>query len=108
MGAPEWVPQPKGSEPIVLGCRTNHSAIFRRRNPGYLKCDANWRSIVETMAHNLLGEDDLETEEAQELLINGGYWTLANLEAAYKAVARQNSKCTSKVALNRVSRSEMG
>jgi hypothetical protein len=21
---------------------------FRRRNPGYLKCDANWRSIVET------------------------------------------------------------
>src|SRR5437899_6645804 len=25
---------------------------FRRRNPGYLKCDANWRSIVETMANN--------------------------------------------------------
>jgi hypothetical protein len=36
---------------------------FRRRNPGYLKCDANWRSIVETMAEKLLGEN-LEAEEA--------------------------------------------
>ena len=44
--------------------------------------------IVETLAHNLLGEDDLDTEEAQELLIAGGYWTLSNLTAAYKALDR--------------------
>jgi hypothetical protein len=31
---------------------------FRRRNSEYLKCDDNWRSIVETLAHNFLGEDD--------------------------------------------------
>jgi len=61
---------------------------FRRRNPGYLKCDANWRSIVATLAHNLLGEDDLETEEAQDLLIGGGHWTLPNLTAAYKSLDR--------------------
>ena len=61
---------------------------FRRRNPGYMKSDANWRYIVEQMAHSLLGEDDLETEEAQDLLINGGYWTLENLTAAYKALDR--------------------
>lgn len=61
---------------------------FRRRNPGYLKCDANWRSIVETLAHNFLGEDDLEAEDAQELLIANGHWTLQNLTAAYKALDR--------------------
>jgi hypothetical protein len=61
---------------------------FRRRNPGYLKCDANWRSIVETLAHNCLGEDDLEAEEAQDLLIANGYWTLQNLTAAYKSLDR--------------------
>jgi hypothetical protein len=61
---------------------------FRRRNPGYLKCDANWRSVVETLAHNLLGEDDLETEDAQELLISEGHWTLENLTAAYKVLDR--------------------
>jgi hypothetical protein len=55
---------------------------FRRRNPGYLKCDGNWRSIVETLAHNLLGEDDMKAEEAQELLIANGQWTLQNLTAA--------------------------
>jgi len=43
---------------------------FRRFNPGYLKCDANWRSMIETPAHNFLGEDDLDVEEAQELLIS--------------------------------------
>jgi hypothetical protein len=31
---------------------------FRRRNPEYLECDDNWRSIGETLAHNFLGEDD--------------------------------------------------
>jgi hypothetical protein len=61
---------------------------FRRRNPAYWKCDANWRSIVETMAHNLLGEDDLETGDAQDLLIGGGHWTLGNLTAAYKTLDR--------------------
>jgi hypothetical protein len=61
---------------------------FRRRNPGYLKCDANWRSVVETMAHNLLGEDNIDAEEAQELLISGDYWTLENLTAAYEALDR--------------------
>jgi hypothetical protein len=61
---------------------------FRRRNPGYLKCDANWRNIVETLAHNLLGEDDLEAEEAQDLLIANGQWTLQNLTAAYKSLDR--------------------
>ena len=61
---------------------------FSRRNPGYLKCDANWRYIVETLAHNLLGEDDLDTNEAQESLIAGGHWTLSNLTAAYKALDR--------------------
>lgn len=61
---------------------------FRRRNPGYLKCDGNWRSIVETLAHNFLDEDDLEAEDAQELLIANGHWTLSNLTAAYKALDR--------------------
>jgi hypothetical protein len=61
---------------------------FRRRNPGYLKCEANWRSIVETLAHNFLREDGLEVEEAQELLISGGHWTLQNLTAAYKSLDR--------------------
>jgi hypothetical protein len=40
------------------------------------------------MAHNLLGEEDMEPDDAQDLLINNGYWTLANLEAAYKALDR--------------------
>ena len=62
---------------------------FRRRNPDYMKCDENWRSIVETMAHNLLGETGLEADDAQEQLIDGGHWTLQNLEAAYHALDRQ-------------------
>jgi hypothetical protein len=61
---------------------------FRRRNPDYLKSESNWRCIVETMAHNLLGGDSMEPEEAQNLLIDTGHWTLANLEAAYKALDR--------------------
>src|SRR4051812_7831773 len=42
---------------------------FRRRNPDYLKSDFNWRCIVETMAHNLLAEDNMDTDEAQNFLI---------------------------------------
>jgi hypothetical protein len=61
---------------------------FRRRNPAYLKSDFNWRCIVETMAHNLLAEDDMDTDEAQNFLIESGHWTLTNLEAAYKALDR--------------------
>ncbi len=40
------------------------------------------------MAHNLLGEDDMEPDDAQDLLIDSGHWTLTNLEAAYKALDR--------------------
>jgi hypothetical protein len=61
---------------------------FRRRNPGYLKCDANWRSMMETLAHNFLGEDDLDAEDAQDLLISGGFFTLDNLTAAFRALDR--------------------
>lgn len=61
---------------------------FRRRNPGYLKCDANWRSMMETLAHNFLGEDDLDAEDAQDLLINGGFFTLDNLNAVFRALDR--------------------
>src|ERR1700757_663297 len=61
---------------------------FRRLNPGYLKCDGNWRLMVETLAHNHLAEDGLDVEEAQELLISNGYWTLQNLTSAYKSLYR--------------------
>ncbi len=61
---------------------------FRRQNPGYLKCDANWRSMIETLAHNFLGEDDLDAEDAQELLISGGFFTLENLTRAFRALDR--------------------
>jgi hypothetical protein len=61
---------------------------FCRRNPDYLKCDANWRSIVETLAHNFLSADDLDADEAQDLLIDGGYWTVENLTRAFKALDR--------------------
>jgi hypothetical protein len=61
---------------------------FRRCNPGYLKCDANWRSVVENIASSLLGEHNIDAEDAQELLISGGYWTLENLTTAYKALDR--------------------
>ena len=61
---------------------------FRRRNPGYLKCDSNWRSMIETLAHNFLDDDDLEAEDAQELLISGGFFTLDNLTAAFRALDR--------------------
>lgn len=44
--------------------------------------------MVETMAHNLLGEDDINADEGQDLLVSHGYWTLANLEAAFKALDR--------------------
>jgi hypothetical protein len=44
--------------------------------------------MVETVAHNLLGEDDLDAEDAQELLIANGHWTLQNLTSAYKALDR--------------------
>jgi len=59
---------------------------FRRRNPGYLKCDANWRSIADTLAHKFLGQGDLDAEDAEELLISGGFWTVENLTDAYKAL----------------------
>lgn len=57
---------------------------FRRCHPGYLKCDANWRSMVDALAHDFLGEDDLEVNDAQDRLIANGYWTLQNLTRAYK------------------------
>jgi hypothetical protein len=56
---------------------------FRRRNPDYLKCDSNWRSIVEAMAHDLLGED-VDADEAQDLLVSQGCWTLPNLKRPTK------------------------
>jgi hypothetical protein len=70
---------------------------FRRLNPGYLKCDTNWRSIVDTMAHEFLGEDDLDVEEAQDRLISGGHWTLQNLTAAYKELDRVGGRCIRRI-----------
>jgi hypothetical protein len=61
---------------------------FRRRNPSYLKCDANWRSMIETLSHNFLGEDDLDVEEAQDLLISDGFFIVENLTAAFHALDR--------------------
>ena len=61
---------------------------FCRRNPDYLKCDANYRSIVQTLAYNCLGVTDLDPEEAQDLLIEGGYWTVENLTRAFNALDR--------------------
>ena len=64
---------------------------FRRRNPGYLKCDANWRAIVQKMASDLLYENDMPADEAHDRLVSEGHWTLANLEAAYKALDRDGA-----------------
>jgi hypothetical protein len=55
---------------------------FRRRSPDYLKCDSNWRSIVEVMARDLLGEDHLDADEAQDLLVSQRQWTLPNPASA--------------------------
>jgi hypothetical protein len=44
--------------------------------------------MMETLAHNFLGEDDLDAENAQDLPISGGFFTLENLTAAFRALDR--------------------
>jgi hypothetical protein len=44
--------------------------------------------MIETLAHNFLGEDDLDAEDAQELLISSGFFTVENLTAAFRALDR--------------------
>jgi hypothetical protein len=61
-GSPDFT-HPPAEETELIGdladeCAERVANEFRRRNPGYLKCDANWRSIVATLAHNLLGKDE--------------------------------------------------
>lgn len=43
------------------------------------------------MASDLLYENDISADEAHDLLVNQGYRTLANLEAAYRALDREGA-----------------
>ena len=61
---------------------------FCNKHPEYLKCHANWLSMVETMSQKCLGEDDIDVDDAQDRLIEGGHWTLQNLESAFRALKR--------------------
>ena len=55
----------------------------------YLKCDSNWRTMMEELAHHLLGENNLHTDEAHDLLISEGHWTITNLEAAFNTLVER-------------------
>jgi hypothetical protein len=47
--------------------------------------------MIETLAHNSLGEDDLGVEEAQELLISGGIFTVEKLDRRISLVGQSGS-----------------
>jgi hypothetical protein len=67
------------------------AAEFKARCPGYLPTDSNYNAMVTTLAYNSLSvsEQNLDTQDVVDLLIERGYWTSANLEAVYVALDRE-------------------
>ena len=66
---------------------------FRRLHPEYYRSEDNWEVIVQCIAFNCLGweSDEATIDEAQDALIRGGHWTLANLTAAFRELSREGA-----------------
>lgn len=63
---------------------------FKRRCPDYLPTDSNFQSMVTTLAYNsTLTPSEQHGDDVVDLLIQRGYWTVANLQAVYDALDRE-------------------
>jgi hypothetical protein len=61
---------------------------FKRANPAYIPTARNYETIATTLAFNALpaSEQNGTTDEIVAALIDGGFWTVANLAACYRAL----------------------
>ena len=57
---------------------------FMARNPQYLSDDTNLLRIVNALSEKLLGDYFEDVDEGITELVAAGFWTVANLEAAYR------------------------
>jgi hypothetical protein len=64
------------------------ATAFRRQCPDYLPTDANYDLMVDTLAFNALpaSQQEGETNEIVADLIDGGFWTIANLHLCFLAL----------------------
>jgi hypothetical protein len=76
---------------------------FRQKHANYYVSDDNWRALVQWMAEKYLCWDDEPADEAQQELIERGFFTLPNLEAAFKALTRSGSLETDPLSPRRLS-----
>jgi hypothetical protein len=69
----------------------NISVAFKRECPNYIPTQRNYETVVETMAFNALSASQQEgtVEEMTDGLIDGGFWTVANLKACYNALTAE-------------------
>lgn len=67
------------------------AVTFRQKHPSYFVCDENYQALVQWLAVKHLAWEDAPPAEAQQELIERGLFTLDNLNAAYKALARSGS-----------------
>lgn len=67
------------------------AAEFKRQCPGYVASDDNYRAITTTLAFNALpaSQQNGSLDEIVADLIDGGFWTVANLTACFKALTKE-------------------
>lgn len=64
---------------------------FRQKHADYYRSDENWQALVQWLAVKYLAWEEAPPDEAQEELIQLGYFTTDNLNAAYRALTRAGS-----------------
>jgi hypothetical protein len=67
------------------------ATAFRRQCPDYLPTDANYDLMVDTLAFSALpaSQREGETNEIVADLIDGGFWTIANLHSCFLALQEE-------------------
>lgn len=67
------------------------ATAFKRRCPGYIPTNANYETMIRTLAYNSLTRTQQSggIEQQKDDLIASGVWTVENLESAFRALERE-------------------
>ncbi len=91
----ERVGRETGNEDFVDEIRQRRGELvvqqFRQLCPDYIPCQDSFENLVKTLSFNALShsQQDEDTDDQVNLLIDGGYFTPENLAACFKALSRE-------------------
>jgi hypothetical protein len=86
-GIPEYIEQVRDRQGELEATK------FKRLREDYVQTDRNYRSMVEVLGYNYLtsSQQNGTIEQQMDALCAGGFWTAANLCAAYDALSAEGA-----------------